>query len=149
MSIDATSGDPSIVAVGPSRIVKLLIRPMTKVLNPPIGKLAGRRHFPMVGQIHHVGRRSGKTYVTPVGVGVDGDIALIPLTFGNESDWVRNIRAGGECRIHANGNAYRALRPRFLTAAEAPVRTVFGPAERAAFRFLGIKQFLQLQVVAS
>ena len=35
------------VAVGPSRIVKFVVRPMTKILNPPIGKLAGRRHFPM------------------------------------------------------------------------------------------------------
>ena len=31
--------------VGPSLIVKIVMRPMTKILNPLIVKLAGRRHF--------------------------------------------------------------------------------------------------------
>jgi hypothetical protein len=44
--------------VGPSPIVKIVMRPMTKMLNPLIVKLAGGRHFGMAAQIRHVGRRS-------------------------------------------------------------------------------------------
>src|SRR2546421_891560 len=55
-------------------------------------RLAGRRFFPMA-QIHHVGRRSGKAYVTPTSAQIHGDVLLIPLTFGNRSDWSRNVRA--------------------------------------------------------
>ena len=41
--------------VGPSLIVKIVMRPMTQMLNPLIVKLAGRRHFRMAAQIRHVG----------------------------------------------------------------------------------------------
>jgi deazaflavin-dependent oxidoreductase (nitroreductase family) len=137
----------AVVPVGPSRIVKFVLRPMTKMLNPPIGKLAGRRHFPM-GAVHHVGRRSGTRYVTSVGARVSGGGVLIPLTFGNQSDWARNVSAAGECRVVLNGKAYHAVRPRFLTRAEAAphVRAAFGPIERISFRLLGIKQYMRLQV---
>ncbi len=81
--------------VGPSLIVKIVMRPMTKILNPLIVKLAGRRHFPMAAQIRHVGRRSGRTYATPVSARRSGDTVLIALTFGNQSDWSRNVRSAG------------------------------------------------------
>jgi deazaflavin-dependent oxidoreductase (nitroreductase family) len=139
--------DPAAVPVGPSRIVKLVISPMTKILNPVIDNLAGRRHFAMAGRIHHIGRRSGKSYVTSARILVKGDIALIPLTFGNQSDWARNIHAAGGCAIQTNGNSYRAARPEFLTAAAPLVRATCEPMERAGFKFLGIKQYLQLQLV--
>jgi hypothetical protein len=43
--------------VGPSPIVKIVMRPMTKMLNPLILKLAGRRHFRIAAQMRHAGRR--------------------------------------------------------------------------------------------
>lgn len=43
--------------VAPSLAVRIVLRPMTKMLNPLIGRLAGRRHFRMAAQIRHVGRR--------------------------------------------------------------------------------------------
>jgi hypothetical protein len=59
---------------------------MTKILNPLIRKLAGRGHFRMAAQIRHVGRRSGRPYVTPAGARLHGDAIVIPLTFGNRSE---------------------------------------------------------------
>ena len=56
------------------------------MLNPLILKLAGRRHFRMAAQIRHVGRRSGRAYTTPVSGRRSGDIVLLALTFGNQSD---------------------------------------------------------------
>lgn len=140
----------AIAPVGPALIVRLLLGPTSRMLNPLVGKLAGRRHFPMAAQIHHVGRRSGNRYMTSVGARVGGDIVLIPLTFGNRSDWARNVYATGTCSVRLNGRDYHAVRPQFLGAADAAplVRTAFNPVERFAFRVLGVKQFMRLQLSA-
>ena len=74
--------DPAVVPVGPSLFVRLVMGPITKLLNPIVATLAGRRHFPMAGQIRHVGRRTGTPHVTSVGARVQGSAVLIPLTFG-------------------------------------------------------------------
>jgi hypothetical protein len=54
-------------AVPPSKHVRIFLLPLTKMLNPLILGLAGRRHFRMAGELRHLGRRSGRQYVTPVG----------------------------------------------------------------------------------
>jgi deazaflavin-dependent oxidoreductase (nitroreductase family) len=122
--------------------------PLSKILNPAVAKLAGRRFFATVAAIHHVGRRSGKSYVTSVGARVDGGVAIVPLTFGNQSDWVRNVRAAGTCWIRVNGKDHQAVRPQILNWADAKsrVRAGFNPLERLVFRLLGIKQFMALAI---
>jgi deazaflavin-dependent oxidoreductase (nitroreductase family) len=122
---------------------------MTKLLNPLILKLAGRHHFGMAAQIHHTGRRSGRPYVTPAGARRSGETIVVPLTFGNQSDWVRNVRAAGGCSIRLQGETYRATQPEFLTWQEAKplLRSAFSPFERASFRMLGIRQFLRLHAL--
>lgn len=135
--------------VPPAAVVQVVMRPMTKVLNPLIKKLAGRRHFRMAAQIWHVGRRSGRLYMTPAGARLAGDDAVvIPLTFGNRSDWARNVQAAGGCRIRLLGRDYTATQPEFLTMADAGplLRTAFSPVERASFRLLGIKQVVRLRI---
>ena len=114
------------------------------MLNPLVAALAGRRHFPIAAQIHHVGRRTGTPYVTSVGARVHGGIVLIPLTFGNRSDWARNVYAAGRCSVRINGADYQAVAPQFLTTAQAApsIRTMFRPAERLFFKVLGIRQFI-------
>jgi deazaflavin-dependent oxidoreductase (nitroreductase family) len=135
--------------VRPSLIVRVVIKPMTKVLNPIIRKLAGRQHFFMAAQIRHVGRRTGRRYVTPASAHADGDAVIIPLTFGNQSDWVRNVRASGGCGIRLNGVDYEAVEPHLVDAADVrpTIRSVFNPVERVGLRVLGIKQFLRLRLV--
>lgn len=143
-------GTPSTLEpVPPSLVAKIVIRPMTKVLNPLVRKLAGRPHFRMAAQVWHVGRRSGRTYMTPVGARLHGDVAVIPLTFGNQSDWSRNVRAAGGCSLRVNGRDYDATQPEFLSPREAKelVRSAFSPLERASFRMLGISQFMRLHIV--
>lgn len=135
--------------VGPSGFVKAVMGPMTKALNPLISKLARRRHSRMAAQIHHVGRSSGRPYITPVAGRVHGDVVLIPLTFGSRSDWSRNVRAAGGCTIRFEGKDYHAAQPVFLTVEQAKplVRAAFSAFERASFRMLGIRQVMRLQVM--
>jgi deazaflavin-dependent oxidoreductase (nitroreductase family) len=139
-------GTQAPAVVRPSRLVAVVMGPLTKVLNPVMRKLAGRRHVMMAAQIRHVGRRSGRPYVTPAGARLTGDTFVIPLTFGNSSDWSRNVRAAGGCEIRLDGTDYRAVQPELADRDQAApvVRAAFGPVERAMFRMLGIRQYLLL-----
>jgi deazaflavin-dependent oxidoreductase (nitroreductase family) len=135
--------------VGPSPIVKILMRPMTKMLNPLIVKLAGRRHFHMAAQIRHTGRRSGRTYTTPVSARRSGDMVVIALTFGNKSDWSRNVRSAGGGTVRIDGEDYDVTQPQIMSRQEARplVQAAFSPMNRAGFRMLGIKQVMTLRVL--
>jgi deazaflavin-dependent oxidoreductase (nitroreductase family) len=121
--------------------------PMTKALNPVIVKRAGRPGFRMAAQVRHVGRRSGRPYVTPASARLSGDVILIPLTFGNQSDWVRNVVAAGRCSVRLDDKDYEATEPRLASRGEAGelLTAMFSPMERASFRMLGIRQFLRLR----
>ena len=105
----------------------------------------------VAARLTHTGRRSGQTYVTPVGARRAGDFVLIPLTFGNQSDWAKNVLAAGGCSLKVNGQDYRATDPRFLDrrAAGPLVASVFSPLQRGGYRMLGIKQYLRLHVTAA
>jgi deazaflavin-dependent oxidoreductase (nitroreductase family) len=135
----------------PSLLVRATMGPMTRVLNPAVTKLAGRRHVRFAAQIHHVGRRSGRAYVTPAGARLTGDTFVIPLTFGDSSDWSRNVRAAGGCTIRLDGTDYQAVQPELAGRVQAApvVRAAFGPMERVMFRMLGIRQYLLLRRVGS
>jgi deazaflavin-dependent oxidoreductase (nitroreductase family) len=137
--------------VGPSLIVKIAMQPMTKMLNPLIVKLAGRRHFRMAAQIRHVGRRSGRTYTTPVSARRSGDMVVIALTFGNQSDWSRNVRSAGGGTIRIDGEDYDVTQPQVMSRQEAKplVQAAFSPTDRAGFRMLSIKQVMILRVVSA
>jgi deazaflavin-dependent oxidoreductase (nitroreductase family) len=146
--VNASSAQPATpVMIGPSRLVRVAFGPLTKILNPPIGMLAGRRHVRFAALISHTGRRSGRRYVTPASARLVGDTFIIPLTFGNQSDWSRNVRAAGGCEIRLNGTDYRAIRPALADGDQVRdvAGTAFGPVERIMFRMLGIRQFLLLQ----
>src|SRR6266568_1896157 len=136
---------------GPSPIVRLVMRPMTKVLNPLIVKLAGRPHFRMAAQIQHVGRRSGRTYTTPVSARRTDDMVVIALTFGNQSDWSRNVRSAGRASIRIEGEGYDVTQPHIMSREEARplVRAAFSLVERTGFRLLGIKQVMALRLVTA
>ena len=137
-----------VAPVGPSLTVRVVMKPLTKILNPLVAAFAGRRHFPMAAQIRHVGRRTGKPYVTSVGARVHDGIVLIPLTFGNRSDWSRNVYAAGECTVRVNGADYHAVAPQFVTFVQAAplLRPSFRFVERFVFKLLGIQQFMRLQL---
>jgi len=122
---------------------------MTRILNPAIVRLAGRPHIRMTSQVRHVGRRSGRQYVTPVSARLAGNHIVIPLTFGSQSDWSRNVRAAGGCVIRLDGTDYRGVRPRLADGgvlADAEIQAAFARRERLMFRLLGITRFLVLDV---
>ncbi len=62
--------------------------------------------------VTHVGRRSGRVYDTPVNVFRDGDRYVFALTYGAESDWVRNVIAAGGCEIRTRRMKVRLRDPK-------------------------------------
>src|SRR5258708_11434733 len=77
-----------------------------RLFNPLTLGLAGSRRLPLFAVVHHRGRRSGRSYTTPVGARRTADGFVIPLTFGERADWFRNVRAAGTCVIRWRGVDY-------------------------------------------
>jgi deazaflavin-dependent oxidoreductase (nitroreductase family) len=119
---------------------------MTKVLNPLIRRAAGRKHMTMAAQIHHRGRRSGRIYVTPASARPTPDGFLVPLTFGDRSDWCRNVLAAGQCTIRFKAVDYLAIEPVLLVGepGRAMARRTFRPHERLMLKMIGVTKFLHL-----
>jgi deazaflavin-dependent oxidoreductase (nitroreductase family) len=69
--------------------------------------------------ILHRGRRSGRSYRTPLLAFKRGSTLVIALLYGEESDWLRNLRAGGG-QVVRMGRTYELREPRVVdsTAAE-------------------------------
>ena len=68
------------------------------VLNPAMLTLAGRKHW-YAAVIRHTGRRSGKSYATPVVADRVADGFILPLPYGTGVDWLRNVLAAGSATI--------------------------------------------------
>jgi deazaflavin-dependent oxidoreductase (nitroreductase family) len=63
--------------------------------------LAGHAAF---ADLEHLGRKSGTLRHTPVRAFRTGDTVVIGLNFGRQSDWYRNIKAAGTCRLRLRGD---------------------------------------------
>ena len=85
--------------------------------------------LPPFGIVEHVGRRSGKSYRTPVNVfsaDVDGKPGVaIVLTYGPDRDWLKNLKAGGG-RMRRNGKTFGIADPKVVTTAEAAEHVTAG-----------------------
>lgn len=87
------------------------------VTNRVLGRLVGV--VPMFAEVRHVGRRTGRSYATPVGAFRVPDGFVVALTYGAGSDWVRNVLAGGGATLrHARGTTV-VTDPKVLQGAEA------------------------------
>lgn len=92
--------------------------------------------------VRHVGRRSGASYATPVGVYPMGDAFLVFLPYGAGADWVRNIRAAGTAELVTDGRTHRVV-PRFAEPAEALPHLSAG--DRRIVRLFRVTDFLVLE----
>lgn len=108
-------------------------------LNRLTVRLAPR--LPGFGVVVHSGRRSGRAYRTPVNVFPTADGYLFALTYGPESDWVKNVQAAGGCELLTGGRRVRLTAPRLV---HDPSRRGIRVVERQILRLFGIDDFLAL-----
>ena len=88
--------------------------------------------LPCLGTLEHTGRKSGRHYRTPLLVFKTRDGFVILIGYGPESDWLKNVLAGGPTVLHKLGKAIALANPQIVSKAEAaPLIT---PAPRLFYR---------------
>jgi deazaflavin-dependent oxidoreductase (nitroreductase family) len=120
------------------------IRSVARLVNPLVLRIAGRRHMPVIGIVHHRGRKTGRPYATPLGIrpAAAGGFVM-PLTFGEAAGWYRNIVAAGSCVITWRGADHTVTSPVIVDRATA--LPAFPRYERLALRAIGINEFVWLR----
>jgi len=111
------------------RIMRRLNRVFT---NPLMGTFAWL--VPPLAVIDHVGRKSGRHYRSPVVAFRTPKGFVVPLTYGRDVDWARNLTAARGGELHHVGRRFRVHNPRIVDgdAASAHLPAVVRPALRAA-----------------
>ena len=123
------------------------VRVVARFVNPVVVLIAGRRWMPILGILHHVGRRSGHSYATPLGMRRLGDSFVMPRTFGEDAAWYRNVLAAGGCGVTYLGAEYTLVEPEVIDYAVAA--PAFPRYERLQFRLIGIDEYLRLRIAPS
>ncbi len=100
--------------------------------NPLIGTFAGL--VPPLAVVHHVGRRSGHSYRTPVVAFRSTGGFVIPLTDGRDVDWARNVLRARGCTIERMRQRFRLHNPRVVNfnTAEPHLPAAVRPVLQAA-----------------
>jgi deazaflavin-dependent oxidoreductase (nitroreductase family) len=124
-----------------------MFRKMTQLFNSLVMALAGTRLMPLYGVIHHRGRRSGKAFTTPVVVRPTSDGFIVPMPWGDRTDWFRNVSAAGGCLIRWKGRDYALVQPDVIDSAAA--EGAFGSIQQRAMTRLGITRCLQLHYASN
>ena len=107
--------------------------------NPLLSPAAAR--LPYFGVLIHRGRSSGRERRTPLNAFPDGDGFVLALTYGEGTEWARNVLSAGACELIHRGRRIRLTSPRLFEGSPplsipAPVRTVL--------RAIGVRTFLRL-----
>jgi deazaflavin-dependent oxidoreductase (nitroreductase family) len=94
--------------------------------------------MPGFGVVIHKGRKSGRTYRTPVNLFRSGQGYLFALTFGNDADWVKNVLAAGSFEVITQRRTYRLADPKLFVdeqRSQVPfiVRLILKPANVTEF----------------
>jgi deazaflavin-dependent oxidoreductase (nitroreductase family) len=100
--------------------------------NPLMGTFAWL--VPPLAVVHHVGRKSGRPYRSPVIAFRSAAGFVIPMTYGRDVDWARNIVSAHGCEIMQMGQRFSLRNPRIVgfKAAEPHLPSLARPALRVA-----------------
>src|SRR5438445_5371502 len=82
--------------------------------------------------ILHRGRRSGRPYRTPLLAFRRDRTLIVALLYGEESDWLRNMKSGGG--LVRMGRTYELSAPRVVDTSVAPELSRLSPIARAYCR---------------
>jgi deazaflavin-dependent oxidoreductase (nitroreductase family) len=99
--------------------------------------------LPAFAVLTHEGRKTGRTYRTPINVFRQEDFYFIFLTYGSDAQWVKNVIAADSCLLETRRRVIELVEPELITDPElrsAP--PVVGFVER---RFAGVTQYLRMR----
>ncbi len=98
-------------AVPPTRI-RFMRTFTTRVINPITRLFAG--WVPGFAILTNVGRKSGKTYHTPINVFKRGDHYVFVLTYGSNVQWLKNTFAAGSVEMRTRGLDIHLVEPELI-----------------------------------
>jgi deazaflavin-dependent oxidoreductase (nitroreductase family) len=113
-------------------------------LNPWMLRRAGGCHW-YAGRLEHRGRTSGKHYATPLWVDPVDEGFVMPLPYGRDVDWVRNLLAADEAVLQDHGVRYRVANPRIVPA--AAVLSQVPSLTRRMVATYGIREFVRVDAL--
>ena len=87
------------------------------VTNPLTLPISG--WLPLWSIVEHTGRRSGRSYRTPVSMFHTPDGVAVLLPYGTDRDWVKNLLAADGGRVKLNGKTFAVTGPRIVPTGEA------------------------------
>lgn len=98
-------------------------RHLTKPANAPLRRIAGTgwgAWYFSLSLLKHIGRNSGRKYVTPLSAYPFGDGFVLALAYPPEkTDWYQNVLAAGTCTLKYRGHEYALERPEPISIAQA------------------------------
>ncbi len=123
------------------------LKALTHVFNPLAMPLARSGAIPVWGVIRHRGRKSGRSFATPIALAATREHFFVPLPWGERTDWCRNVVAANGAAIRYRGREFSAIDPAVVSVDEA--RPAFPAPIRPAIALIGIKRFLRLRRIDS
>ena len=127
--------------VAPAFILDPVRRLNRAYLNHIVRRVAGRVPGPLV-LLRHRGRVSGRMYVTPLVAQRTNDGYVVPLTYGDRADWVKNVLAAGKAEIRQAKMDHPVAKP--VIVDEKAALSLLPPLLRVPVQLVGIKRFLTL-----
>lgn len=115
-------------------------RKVTNRLSKPVA-----RWLPGFGVVVHIGRRSQRRYETPVNVFFRRDEAVIALTYGIESEWLKNVLSAGGCELVTRGRSLELTSP---VVRHDDDRKLVPAFVRPMLRLLRVADFVCLTIAA-
>jgi deazaflavin-dependent oxidoreductase (nitroreductase family) len=123
-----------------------VLRRLTQVTRPLALRSAGSERS-NTSIVSHIGRRSGRTYQTPVVAVGHEDGFLIALPYGNRTDWMKNVQASGRATVITHGHSYEVDHPLIIPMSDATQH--FGPKEQRLHRRFDVETCLQVHRLPS
>ncbi len=120
------------------------MRLFTRAVRPLALRTAGRESSG-TAIIRHIGRKSGKTYDTPVTPARHDESFFIALPYGPRTDWLRNVIAAGAATLVVGGQEYQVGRPEVLPIADAA--EYFPAGARRMLQRFGVDSVLRLELL--
>jgi deazaflavin-dependent oxidoreductase (nitroreductase family) len=95
--------------------------------------------------IRHQGRRTGRTYHTPVWAVPTEDGFVIAIVYGSGTDWLKNVLARGAAAIVHQGATYLVDQPEIVAMDSA--RAYFPATLQRTHRLVGVEGCLRVRRV--
>lgn len=116
-------------------------RRVAAFLNPAVRPLA--RRMPPLATLRHQGRKSGRTYETPVMAFPTGSGWLIALAYGADVQWLRNVEHTGRATLSRRGERYQVTSIRRVDAAAGS--SLLPPWARAVMGTANVSDYVILR----